>query len=346
MVGTISTNNLLFAFLGTLLLVAFAACGSSDESTEAFQRIHEGNGALTIAEFESVGIKTTRQYNVSDLPAAKEAWFGFRRVSGTEPVEFELRFYSDHDAAVANGIEYAEDATGEDANLLSTNAAWVDGIQDRSIRVPQGAGDIILPKYLDYAVYGNTVMLCQGRTTLSAQSACEWLIGQLGSVVATGGDQSPPPAAADSTTTLESVAQIIDDPIVPAVEPEAGSREAMVLAVFEGQTSAINHQDWDAWITFCDPTLPFPPTVDEITFLYNEYGVRFDPLPIEPELAGYNMKNVSVKFYGEDTASTAADIYNYDELIRAGASDLWIKVDGAWYSDGVYCKSPGGKNTR
>ena len=155
-----------------------------------------------------------------------------------------------------------------------------------------------------------------------------------------------PTAAPDPTATTEPVVQVVADPIVPAVEPEPGSREAMVFAAFEGQTSAINHQDWDAWITFCDPTLPFPPTVDEITFLYNEYDVRFDPLPVEPELAGYNMKNVSVKFYSEDTASTAGDIYNYDELIRAGVSDLWIKVDGAWYSDGVYCKGPGGKNTR
>ena len=120
----------------------------------------------------------------------------------------------------------------------------------------------------------------------------------------------------------------------------------MVFAAFEGQTSAINRQDWDAWITFCDPTLPFPPTVDEITFLYNEYGVRFDPLPREPELAAYNIKNVSVKFYGEDTASTAGDIYSYDELVREGATDLWIKVDDSWYSDGVYCKGPGGKNRK
>ena len=51
MVGTISTNNLMSVFLGTLLLVAFAACGGSDESAEAFQRIHQGNGALTIADF-------------------------------------------------------------------------------------------------------------------------------------------------------------------------------------------------------------------------------------------------------------------------------------------------------
>ena len=168
MVGTISTNKLMFAFLSALVLAISTACGSSDESTAAFERIHEGAGALTIADFESVGIKTPRQYNVNDLPAATEAWFGFRRVSGMELLEFESRFYSDHAAAVANGIEYAEDATGEDANVLSTNAAWVNGIQDRVIRVPQGAGDIILPKYLDYAVYGNTVMLCQGKTTLGA----------------------------------------------------------------------------------------------------------------------------------------------------------------------------------
>ena len=155
-----------------------------------------------------------------------------------------------------------------------------------------------------------------------------------------------PTAALEPTATAEPVVQIIDDPVVPAVEPEADSREAMVLAAFEGQTSAINDQDWDTWTTFCDPTLPFPPTVDEITLLYNEYGVRFDPLPVEPELAGYNMKNVSVKFYSEDTASTTADIYNYDKLLRVGASDLWIKIDGAWYSDGVYCKGPGGKNAK
>ena len=74
--------------------------------------------------------------------------------------------------------------------------------------------------------------------------------------------------------------------------------------------------------------------------------MRFDPLPREPELAGYNMKNVSVKFYGEDTASMAADIYNYDDLIRESVNDLWTKVDGVWYSDGVYCKGSDGKNAR
>ena len=96
-------------------------------------------------------------------------------------------------------------------------------------------------------------------------------------VVACGSDEPAAPlatvaptSAPDPTATPELIVQIVADPIVPRLEPETGSREAMILAVFEGQTSAINHQDWDAWITFCDPTLPFPPTVDGITFLYEE----------------------------------------------------------------------------
>ena len=155
-----------------------------------------------------------------------------------------------------------------------------------------------------------------------------------------------PTAAPDPTATPEPVVQIVADPIVPAVEPEPGSREAMVFAAFEGQTSSINHQDWDAWVTFCDPTLPFPQKANQIEFLYNEYSVRYVPLPSEPDLAGYNMKNVTVKFYGEDTASTAGDIYNYDELLQVDVHDLWIKIDDGWYADSFYCKGPGNKNRK
>lgn len=152
--------------------------------------------------------------------------------------------------------------------------------------------------------------------------------------------------ALEDAIVPESVAEVIDDPIVPAVEPEVDSREAMVLGVFEDQMSAINHQDWDAWVTFCDPTLPFPPKVDQIAFLMTEYGVRYATLPSEPDLAGYNMKNVTVKFYGEDTASTAGDVYNYDDMLQTDVHDLWIRVDENWYADSFYCKGPGSKNAK
>jgi len=45
------------------------------------------------------------------------------------------------------------------------------------------------------------------------------------------------------------------------------------------------------------------------------------------------------KFYGEDTASTGGDIYSYDEFVISGATDLWTRVDGGWYSDGALCKT-------
>ena len=50
-----------------------------------------------------------------------------------------------------------------------------------------------------------------------------------------------PTSAPDPTPTPEPIVQIVADPIVPAVQPEPGSRESMVFAAFEGQTSAINH---------------------------------------------------------------------------------------------------------
>ncbi|MEE8045986.1 MAG: DUF6810 family protein, partial [Dehalococcoidia bacterium] len=87
---------------------------------------------MTISDFEAVGIKTVRQYDVTDLPSATEAWFGFRRGSGSiEPLDYEMRFYPDHTTAVADGDFYADDVTGEGANILSMNAAWLEWGNDR-----------------------------------------------------------------------------------------------------------------------------------------------------------------------------------------------------------------------
>ncbi len=78
---------------------------------------------------------------------------------------------------MANGVRFADDATGEDANLVSTSAAWVTGVQDRVVLNPRFGQS--QPKYMDYVVYGNIVALCEGRTVLESQAACNWLIEQL-----------------------------------------------------------------------------------------------------------------------------------------------------------------------
>lgn len=167
------------AILAAFSVLTLIACGDSTTTEESYKRVIPTDKTFTINDFEAAGIKTTRQYDVTDLPSATDAWFGFRRVSGTDPTEFEMRFYPDHDAAINEGVSFAEDATGKDANLVSTNAAWVEGIQDRSTRFPFGAGYTINAKYLDYFVYGNTVLLCEGETIEESRDACNWLIEQL-----------------------------------------------------------------------------------------------------------------------------------------------------------------------
>ncbi len=169
----------LLAAVVALTAIAVIACGSAASDDQAYERVIARDTTLTIADFEAAGIKTIRQYDVTDLPSATAAWFGFRRVSGTNPNDFEMRFYPDHDAAINEGVSFAEDAVGKDANLVSTNAAWTEGIQDRSTQFPQGAGFTLNAKYLDYSVYGNTVLLCQGETVEESQAACNWLIERL-----------------------------------------------------------------------------------------------------------------------------------------------------------------------
>ena len=188
-----TAGGALVVIIAALLLVVFLNTddGSGGESVPAdspilsvpggsYERVLARAGALTISDFETVGIKTTQQHDVTNLWGAIDAWSGFRRVSGTSPAEFELRFYTNHSSAVSNGTFYAEDVTGEDANLLSTNSAWTQGIEDRVIRDPfTRDGGKFVPKYMDYAVYGNIVMLCEGKTAAESQAACRWLIDQL-----------------------------------------------------------------------------------------------------------------------------------------------------------------------
>ncbi len=166
------------------------------------------------------------------------------------------------------------------------------------------------------------------------------------------GSDDPAPAAAPTvpptavpaptstrvpTATPEPVLEPVEVPVVPAAEPEAGSNEAMILAAFERQVTAVNNEDWEAILEVCNPTIDLP-TVEQVRFMYETYGVRYDPLPKVVENSGLNWRNATVKIYSEDTASTGGDIFNYDEFVVSGATDLWTKVDGQWYWDGIVCR--------
>lgn len=63
------------------------------------------------------------------------------------------------------GASLAEEATGEDARIIGDEMTWKEGIRDRRHQLlgrKAGATGGLAPTYMDYAIYGNVVMLCEG----------------------------------------------------------------------------------------------------------------------------------------------------------------------------------------
>ena len=164
------------AGLISLFALAVTACGSSDADDEGFVRVLPQGPTLEVSNFEFAELKITTQHPVPDLPGALDAWKAFRRASnGLNPVDFELRFYPDHATAIADGVFYADDVSGPDGKVFRTNAAWIEGYRDRQYR----QNNAVTPNYMDYVIYGNTIILCGGLSILDSQTACLWMLDRL-----------------------------------------------------------------------------------------------------------------------------------------------------------------------
>lgn len=169
-----------------LLLTALAiACGSSDgdgdsvqdvSQAEAETRIFDRDITLSSDDLVSFGLKSGKIYDVATLPGGVEARLLYWRVNNVA-VEYEVRFYHSHEDAVALGTAPAEEGSGEDAILDSDDAVYKEGIRDRrTIFDFRGAPK---PKYGAYGIYGNMVMLCEGRDDDEAWQRCTALIEAL-----------------------------------------------------------------------------------------------------------------------------------------------------------------------
>ncbi|MDG0866337.1 DUF6810 family protein [Candidatus Lucifugimonas marina] len=154
--------NLRVAISLLLLLLALAACGPENSSSELISndsetpRTAEGENSLFVAndniyeidDFTAVGYKAITQFELDTLPSANDAWYGFYSQK-----DVELRFYESHPAALEHGVELAEAAVNKGAVGYSKQP----------------------PRRWDaYAVVGNVVMLCE----LEIES-CKALIAEL-----------------------------------------------------------------------------------------------------------------------------------------------------------------------
>ena len=160
-----------------LALVFAIACGGGDDKNTEPQKILPASGSLSISDFLAVGFKQSKQYDVTGLPAAQSAYYGFWQIGGV-PLDFELRFYPGHQEAVAEGLSFAEEVTGRGAAVTSADSTWKEGVRDRRTSgfTPTGGGGTLAVKYADFVIYGNVVMLCQGRDSIQSLDRCRALI--------------------------------------------------------------------------------------------------------------------------------------------------------------------------
>ena len=153
--------------------------GSGSESDEIIAKIDDTDRIYTADDIKNTPFfKTDDNYDVEGLDAAVAAVYGFY---GTDPYnrkEYEARFYPDHATAMVQGVDFADEATGE-ASILKDIQRWDEGIKDRRQCAGNGghhSGKCDNPKYFDYIIVGNMILMCQGKDTAESHLACSELM--------------------------------------------------------------------------------------------------------------------------------------------------------------------------
>ncbi len=168
-----------------LSAIVSVGCGSdsgsggdtSKDTAEWESKTFDRSDILSGDDLVSLGLKSGKEYNVSTLRGGVEARLLYWRVKKVA-VEYEARFYGSHDDAVALGTAPAEEGSGEDAIIDSDDAAYKEGIRDRKT-IFDYPGGALKPKYGAYAIYGNMVVLCEGKDDDEAWDRCSALIEAL-----------------------------------------------------------------------------------------------------------------------------------------------------------------------
>ena len=128
---------------------------------------------FTVDDLRAAGMKTSKQFDVTGLTGAVDVWFGFFTPPGDPARDYEVRFFPTHRDAVELGMALADEGTGEDAKLFSTNATWQSGLAERSWEL---AGGGFAPRYMDYVIYGNMILLREGLAPAESVDRCSALI--------------------------------------------------------------------------------------------------------------------------------------------------------------------------
>ena len=156
------------------LLILVVGCGEKADDS-SYDVVNASDSIFTFEDLESIGFKEYRTYDVSELEGSAGAYYGFWGEDENAKKDYEIRFYTTHEDAVSLGEALAQEATGNDAVFTKSDATWKEGIKDRR-RSQRTSGTH--PKYGNYSIYGNIVMLCEGQVEISLE-VCWNLISAL-----------------------------------------------------------------------------------------------------------------------------------------------------------------------
>jgi hypothetical protein len=172
---------LILMFAVAVISVAAVACGSDDSGVSAvadgpIEKIDTTERIYTPDDIKNAAFfKHDDDYDVDGLEGATAALYGFYGSDPYARLEYEVRFYPDHETAMGIGVNYADEATGADAVLLKDIQRWDEGISDRRQCAGNGghhSGKCDNPKYFDYVVVGNMIVMCQGKDSENSIQAC------------------------------------------------------------------------------------------------------------------------------------------------------------------------------
>ena len=159
--------------------------GAANSKNTTLEKITNESGIYSIEDFKNTGFKVVKEYDVSELEDSTGVWFGFWKNDSTKSIvlDYEIRTYPSQQLALDKGVKYVEEVIGEDAILGKSLSSWKEGIQDRRTRSGRGMSgsesNTVRAKYLDYIVFGNAMILCEGLDLTDARQNCSDLINTL-----------------------------------------------------------------------------------------------------------------------------------------------------------------------
>lgn len=165
-----------WAAAGVLAVTAGCAADPDADSTgvsaSARSRVTASDRVYHPDDLKNAGMKLGRAYDVSELSGATAAVNGFLNRK-----EYEARFYANFADASGVGAAAASLVTGKDA-AVTGKVPWEEGATDRRKCVGAINANCVA-KYGDFVVYGNLVLLCEGRDSATSLDTCFELISLL-----------------------------------------------------------------------------------------------------------------------------------------------------------------------